>query len=508
MSQVWGGAMKTLLLRSGVKVNGAEGFEASRRGLVPFLNRSRLLAVLLGFTLLVGCGGGNGGIPPSSGGSNGGSASRTAVLVSLGDMAMMPPDSGPTEDQIVSFELTIESVAVRSSTGTISELLSNPRRIELSRLLLKHEPLLLANVARGNYSGVVVRVYNPVVSFIDSNGLLHEGVSASLTSPSETINIPFSIGSTPVFFILRPLLPSSVRFGGGNVVTVTPRFDAFGPAEVQNGVGIINDLVGRVTTVNANSVTIDVNGIGYTWDPNGAFTFATDSSTEFQGITALNELGTGMTVEVDAVFYSDGTLRANKIEVENNVASAVVVEGLTRSLVPAQLQMMVREVHGAGDVTLPGVGSPLTVNANASTQFRVESEHVDLNSLDFVPTFDALTMAAGQNVRATAANGNATTIAGDLLKLEEQSLSGIAGAVTPGTVSDQFSFPLNLSPDSAFAQLTGRTSVLVTLQPSTWGSGEWGYPCITCIAGNQVRVRGLLFFSGGQYRLVAEIVSP
>jgi uncharacterized protein DUF5666 len=497
-----------LVLRS-VKVPGSRGFAASRCGLVPFLNRSCPLVVLLGLTLLVGCGGRNGGISPSSGGSNGGSASSTAVLISLGDMAMMPGDSGPPGDQIVSFELTIESVAVRSSNGAVSELLSNPRRLELSRLLLKHEPLLLANVARGSYSGVVVRVYNPVVSFIDSDGLLHEGVAASLTSPTETINIPFSIGSTPVFFILRPLLPSSVSFGGGKVVSVTPRFDTLGPVEVQGGVGIINDLVGRVTTVSGSSITIDVNGVGYTWDPNGAFTFATDSSTEFQGITALNELGTGMTVEVDAVFYSDGVLRANKIEVENNVASAVVVEGLARSLAPAQLQMMVREVHGPGDVTIPGVGIVLAVNASASTQFRLESEHVDLNNLDFVPTFDALTMAAGQNVRAAAASGGATIITADQLKLEEQSLEGIAGALTAGAVSDQFSFPLNLSADSAFAELTGQTSVVVILQPDTFvGIGDFISPCITCIAGNHVRVRGLLFFSGGQYRLVAESVGP
>jgi hypothetical protein len=501
--------MKALVLRSGVQVPGSQGYAASRCGLVPCLKRSCLFAVVLGLALLVGCGGGSGGIPPSSSGGAGGSAGSTAVLINLGDMAMMPGDSGPPGDQIVSFELTIESVAVRSSNGGLSQLLSNPRRLELSRLLLKHEPLLLANVARGNYSGVVVKVSNPEVSFIDSNGILHEDVAGSLTSPTATINVPLSIGSTPVFFILRPLLRSSVSFGGGGVVTVTPQFDTFGPAEVQGGVGIVNDLVGRVTTVTSNSITIDVNSIGYTWDPNGAFTFATDSSTEFQGVTALNELSTGMTVEVDAVFYSDGTLRANKIEVENAVASAVVVEGLVRSLAPAQLQTMVREVHGAGNVTLPGVGSALAVQASAATQFGLESEHVDLNNLDFTPTFDALTMAAGQNVRAAAASGSATTIAADQLKLEEQSLEGIAGALTAGSVSGQFSFPLSLAADSAFAQVTGQTSVVVILQPDTFvGIGDYISPCITCIAGNHVRVRGLLFFSGGQYRLVAESVGP
>jgi hypothetical protein len=499
--------MKTLVFRSIVKVLGSQGFEAICRGLAPSLKRSCLFAFLLSLTMLLGCGGsggsGKGGSdpPPPSG--------STAVLINLGDIAMMPGDSGSTVDRIVSFELTIESVAVRSSNGGVSQLLSNPRRLELSRLLLKHEPLLLANVAQGSYSGLVVKVSNPELSFIDSSGVFHEDVSASLASPTETINIPFSIGSTPVFFILRPLLPSSVSFGGGDVVTVTPRFDTFGPTEVQSGVGIVNDLVGRVTTVSGSSITVDVNGIGYTWDPNGAFTFATDSSTEFQGVTDLNELTTGMTVEVDAVFYSDGTLRANKIEVENEVASTVVVEGLVRSLAPAQLQMMVREVHGGGDVNLSAVGNALTINADAFTQFRLESEHVDLNNLDFTPTFDALTMAAGQNVRAAAASGSATSITADQLKLEEQSFDGIAGVLSAGSVSGQFSFPLNLIADSRFAGLAGQTSVIVTLQPSTFVAiGDYGNPCITCIAGRHVRVRGPVFFSGGQYRLVAEVVGP
>ena len=504
--------MKTLVLRSGVKGLGSQGFEGRRRGLVHSLRKSGVLVFLLGLTLLLGCGGGsvtpsgsNGGDGNGGSGGDGGSAGSTAVLISLGDMAAMPGDSGPPVDQIVSFVVTIESVSVHSSSGSV-QLLSNPRRFELSRNSLKHEPLLLANVARGHYSGVVIKVSNPAVSFIDSSGTLHEDVAALLTSPNETIAIPFSIGLNPVFFILRPLLSSSVSFGGGDLVTVTPRFDTFGPVEVQNGVGIISDLVGRVTTVSGSSVTIDVNSIGYTWDPNGALTLATDSSTEFQGVTALNELSTGMTVEVDAILYSDGTCRANRIEVENNVATAAVTEGLVRSLAPSQLQMMVREVHAPDDLTIPAVGKLLTVKANASTQFQVESEHVDLHNLDFTPTFDALNIAAGQNVRAAGAGGSATTFAADQLKLEEQSLNGIGGTVNAGAVSGQFTFPLNVTADSAFAQLTGQTSVLVTLQPGTWGSGEWGYPCISCIAANHVRVRGLLFFSGGQYRLVAEIV--
>lgn len=474
--------MKNLVGRFALKVPGRR--HAGRRGLAPFL-----FTLLLGLTLQLGCGGGGGTAPSSSdssssgsnsNGSSGNGGSGTAVLVNLGEFAEVP-------DQIVALELTIDSISLRSSSGEVSQLLPNPRRVELSRL--KAEPLLLHNVSQGNYSGVVIGVSDPKISYIDSSGVLHEDVAASLTSSSATNLSEFGFDSTPGGINLNLFV--SVSFGDGSAVTVTPGLN------FSTGGQPTRDLVGRVTTVGSSSLTADIS--------NGTFTLATDGSTEFQGVTTLNELTAGMTVEVDAVLDSGGTFRATKVELENDKSNALVVEGLTLSTSLAQLQMLVREVHAPVNVSQPKVGKALTVDANASTQFRLEPDGVDLNNLGFTPAFDALTIAPGQNVRAAATSGSATTITADQLKLEKQSLDGIAGPVTAGSVSGQYSFPLTLAPDSAFAQLTGHTSLLVTLQPSTQKFLYLGLEdCVTCIIGGNVRVRGLLFFSGGQYRLVAE----
>jgi hypothetical protein len=479
-----GEAMETLVLRSGVKLPGSQDFDASDREQAPFLKRSCLFAFVFGLTLLLGCGGGGGGtLPPPSGSrdnpGDGGSAGSTAVLVNLGEFAAVP-------GQIVSFEITLESVALHSSKGDVS-LLSTPRRVELSRL--KAEPLLLRDVPQGRYSGVVIGVSNPEISFIDSSGILYKDVVPSLTSSTAANPSEFSIGSTPSVIDLH-LGVFGASFDG-SVVTMTPglNFSTLGGRPTK-------DLVGRIGKVGSSSFTIDIG--------NSTFTLATDASTEFQGITALNELTAGMTVEVDAVLSAGGTFRATKVELENDDASEVVVEGLTFDLAPAQLQMLVREVHGPG-AALPGVGKVLTVDANASTQFLIEADDVDLNNLDFTPDFGALTIARWQNVRAATASGSATAITADQLKLEKQSFSGTAGTVTSGSASGQYTFPVNLAADSAFAQLTGHTSVLVTLQPSTQKFLYFGLEdCVTCITGGTVWVRGLLFFSGGQYRLVAE----
>jgi len=479
--------MKTLLLTSGVNVFGSRTW-AGRRWLASVLKRPLLFAFLGGLALLLGCGTGGGGITPSSSGNsgtgsssvgdNGGSANN--VLVNLGGFATVP-------GQIVAFEITIESVALHSSQGDVS-LLSTPRRVELSRL--KAEPLLLSNVPQGKYSGVVIGLSNPEISFIDSSGVLHEDVAASLTSSRATNLSEFSIGSTPRAIDLH-LGFFRVSFDG-SVVAMTPELNF----NTQGGTPV-KDLIGRIATVGNSSFTIDVG--------NGTFTLVTDASTKFQGVTALNKLAAGMTVEVDAVLDSGRTFRATRVKLENNIPSARVVEGLALSTSPAQLQMLVREVHGPVEGSLPGVGKVLTVAANASTQFRLEPDDIDLSHLNFTPRFDALTIVRGQNVRAATVNGSATTITADQLKLEKQSFSGTAGTVTSGSASGQYTFPVNLAADSAFAQLTGHTFVLVTLQPSTQKFLYFGLEdCVTCISGGTVWVRGLLFFSDGQYHLVPE----
>jgi Domain of unknown function (DUF5666) len=473
-------------------------------GLAPFL------MLLLSLTLLlVGCGAGGGSLPSPSGssgsGSNGGSGSggsgggnggtssgSTAVLVNLGEFADVP-------DNIVAFELTIDSISLRSSSGGDVELPLVPRRIELSRL--KAEPLLLSNVAQGKYRGVVIGFSNPKVSLIDSSGVLHENVAAAFNSSTATNPSEFSIGSTPMAINLNPVFGVSL---GDGVVTVTPWLN-FSTGGVPT-----KDLVARIIGLGSSSIWLDGDALPSTVDPgfyDGGFTYTTDSSTEFQGVNDLGGLTNGMTVEVDAVLGSGGTLHATRVKLESD-PSEIVVEGLALDLDVAQLQMLVREVHRPSGVSLPEIGKALTVDTNVATQFHLEPADIDLNNLDFAPNFDALTIAPGQNVRVAAASGGATTVTANTLKLEKQSFDGGAGTVTASSVSGQYSLPLNLATDSAFAQLTGHTSVLVTLQPSTQKFLYFGLEdCVTCIAGGPVRVRGLLFFSGGQYRLVAEWLS-
>jgi hypothetical protein len=446
-----------------------------------------------------GLGGGtNGG--GNSGGAIGGNAT-TATLVNVGDFASVPEASAASVDRIVSFQLTIESVTLHSSSQDV-QWLSSPRRLELSRLSSRFEPLLLGNVPQGDYSAVVIGVSDPLISYIDPGGVLHENVAGTLTSSSETLNVQLSIGATPTIFSLVPLA-DSVSFGA-NTIVVTPRFSLNWPASSVE----IEDLVGSATNVGSNSFA--VYGIG-TANANGTFNFTTDSNTEFQGVIGVGGLATGAIVSVSARPKSDASLLATKVKLEHNDPSfGLVMEGTLLYLVPGRFQMLVRQFSGPG-APWPVVGRAVSLDANASTQFRIDRDNVDLENLDFTPSFGATNMALGQNVRA-ATNGSdialSTPLIAKQLTLEKLSLDGIAGAPTAGSAPSQFTFTLELSAGSAFAHLTGHTSIPVVLQPSTkMFTFSLGDGCITCITGQPVRVRGLLFFSDGQYRLVAELLA-
>jgi hypothetical protein len=428
---------------------------------------------------------------------------QTAVLVNMGGFASVP-------DQIVSFAITIESVALRSSTGDV-ELLANGnhRRFELTRHSFRLEPLAFTKVPQGHYSAIVVTVSNPAISFEDAGGVLHQ-VAASLVSPTQVIGFPFfSVGARAVFFDLA-LLPDAVSFGTGDVVNVTPHFASLGPSEVQNGVGIVDHLVGRVTTVGSSSIGIDFGNDLPCCSPDGPerFVFATNPFTNFSGSTGPDALTEGSTVEVNAVLYEDGSFYANDVELENSLPNTMLLEGVSLVAAPTQIKMLVREVHGPNPVeTLPVIGEEASVFINASTQFQIESKDVDLKNLDFSPVFDAITIAPGQNVR-TAASSASADITAEKLQLEEQSIEGDAGALNPGLVPHQSSFSLKLSADSALAKITGADSVLVVVQPSTYlDTGDPMGACISCVPGKHVRVYGLLFYTGGEYRLVASEVS-
>ena len=93
--------------------------------------------------------------------------------------------------------------------------------------------------------------------------------------------------------------------------------------------------------------------------------------------------------------------------------------------------------------------------------------------------------------------GGAGTMNASQLYLDPQGVTGtVAASVTGGAAA---TLTLTLPSDSAFTTLTGATTVTVYQQPKTVVTGNASIP-----SGSSVHAFGLLFYDGGQWKMVAQ----
>src|SRR5215472_9651960 len=425
-----------------------------------------VVAVVLA-VVLAGCGGGgNQSLGPTAG---------TMVMLQTGDAS---------NDQIVKFELTISSVTLTGAGGTANtgNLLNGPAEVEFTHQAGTFEPLSLSHIPPGTYSGATLTVSNPEVVAVVS------GTPTELTATlsSSTVNVSFSpnvtIGSSPMFLNFDLNLANSVTING-NSATVSPQFNVstsvVAPDEnnEDNHDGGIEDVHGKVTSISAPNFTIQTNSM--------TLTFATNSSTHFEdGINQLSDLKAGDLVEVDGVTQPDGSQLATKVEREEN-QNGEEVEGVISALDnPLTTITIVHQEDSTGSSS-----SPVTVaiSVNSNTVYSVRSDKLSITA----PAFDATHIGKGQRIEADA--GSTSPLLATQVKLREQALVGTVAASPAPTSSG---FTLNVSPTSAFATLSGVTTV-----PVTFASGATLN--ITPVPGAAIRVRGLVFVNGTAYSMIA-----
>jgi hypothetical protein len=450
------------------------------------LNRVKSYGAVLGLisalALSVGCGGNS--TQPST--------RLSAVQLKIGDAP---------SDRVIAFEITVNSLVLTDTNGGSVSVLSSPTQVEFSHLSATMEPLSINNIAQGNYTAATITVSSPQVTFIDpTTGQVIEK-NATLTTNTATVNFNPSLSIngtlTSLNFDFDLNLPSSVSIDANNNVSVTPVFTASAATIVAENVqeeddGEIDDLVGFVTGASGSSFSISAQDVSQTLN------FAVDGNTQFEGVGGVSGLSNGMIVEVEAVTQPDNSLLAKHVEVKVANASGEEAEGLITQVsgVPAsQFSIAVREEAAPGTI-FPPLGSILTVNLTPNTLFNINKDHVDLSNLPFVPRFDATSLAKAQNVEADTNNPSSTNFAAQSVELQQQAIVGTVSAYTQS--GSQASFALTVPSDSAFAMLTGSTTVMVFQQSSTELKG------ITAINnGDTVRVRGLLFLDLGTYKFVA-----
>ena len=433
------------------------------------MKRLFLLSVVSSMVLyLAACGGS---------GNNSVQLTGTALTLQTGDAL---------NDQIAKFELTINSVVLTGANGTAdtANLLSTPAEVEFSHQAGTFEPLSLAHVPAGTYSGATITVSNAeVVAMVG-------GVATKLTASvsSSTLNVTFSpnltVGSSPMFLNFDLDLANSITISGTSA-TVTPKFNvststiARDENNEREDDGGIDDVHGSVTAIAAPNFTIQTTTT--------TITFATDANTRFHdGIAQLSDLKVGDIVEVEGATKLDGTKVATSVEREGD-HNGEEAEGLVSNLdSPLSKITIVHQMDSTG-----ASSSPVTVDVGvtASTAFSVRFDKLNVSA---PPLFDANHIGKGQRIEIDSSIASAPLVASKV-KLREQALIGTVAA-SPAPSSSGFT--LNISPTSAFGTLSGATSVSVTFAN---GADLRTTPA----TGATIRVRGLVFVNGTTYTMIA-----
>lgn len=440
------------------------------------------VSTILLFLVIAGCGSGS-KITPTSGSGQ--------MMVTMGDAP---------SDRIIAFGLTVNSMTLVG--GGNPTVISTATPIEFVRNAGTFQPLVTAKLSAGTFTGATIMVSNPKVVAIDTTSHLPVMLTAALstTTVNVTFNTPITISSGTVETDFDLDLANSVTING-TTATINPVFHVSSKIVHDQDNDDFKDVHGAVVSVSAPNFTIASREMAQ------MFTFATDGNTTFQGITSLSQLTAGMIVEVDAQMQSDGTLLAKRVEVEEDSDDGMEVQGFISSVMgtPAT-QFTLNDDFESGPIAalfdLLGIGTNITVNLTSTTTLSVsDTDAINLSGL--AVTFDANNLGKAQRVDAGAMHQASFSMSGlvltaDRVRLRQQSVQGTVSnfsGSTPGT------FTLTLASDSAFALLTGQTTLTVQLVSTTSED-------MTVANGGAVRVRGLLFFNGTSktYTLVASHV--
>lgn len=469
---------------------------------------SLLASVLAAILMLSGCGGSSN--PPTGGGGRGqggGGSQATATQVRMGDAPA---------DRVIAFEFTIGSPILLTPSGGRASV-NVPvaaNRLELSHMSGHLEPLAVLNVTQGTYLSATITITNSEIIFLDSAGIQHKLQSNTSQIVTVTFSPPLTISATAGTLNLDLSVANSVATDAlGNITGFNFSASSFtigtkaiaAAAEQEDDDGELEDVTGLVTSVSGSNFTISVGQSG------AQLTFTADATTQFNdGATnvasTLNQI-----VKVEGFTKSDGTLFAKEVEgLESQTGSEV--EGIVVTVTgnPAiSLDLLAQDGIGGGmDVTK--VGANFTADASGA-QYKVDLGNIDTSGLSGIPgspnfPFDSSTVMAGQRVEiesATSLPAASGTIAAEKVKLQQQALTGTVSNFVVGA-GGATTFDLNLAADdsSYLTVLSAQTLVHVFQQPGT----DNKYGAIS--NGSTLRVRGLLFWTGRTFNLIARRITP
>ena len=444
-----------------------------------------MLAMLI--ALAAGCGGGGSGLTGAGPTPTPGAGANSAQ-VRFGDA---PADS------VIAFEVSVSALSLTPAAGgaPVSVAVPAGNRIELTHASGKFEPFIAGNLPQGTFSAANLTLANSELTFLTSTGTavhINGPASASITVPLST-NLTIS---GPLVLNIDVNVAASITTSAGVVNGIS-----FGPTSFnitakapgvagnqQDDDGEIEDVQGTVTAVNGSSFTFKVGQTG------SLMTFNTDASTEFKdGVTSIAGL-LNQVVTVEGFTRADGSLYAKEIEGLES-SNGAEIEGLITAISGTTLTVNAQDGIGNGfDDTKVGASFSVNIAGLNASKFRVKAGNGfggGLPSATF--PFSATTIHQGQRIEVDTdltvppANG---AISPDKINLQQQGVSGVVANAAANT------FDINLAADSALRTISGQIVVHVTKTASTDNR-------VAVANGGTVQVRGLLFWNGTSWQMIA-----
>ena len=436
--------------------------------------------------LAAGCGGG-GGTTANNPGPTPSPAGTTSTQVRFGDA---PADS------VIAFEVSVSSLSLTPAAGGAPIAVTVPasNRIELTHASGKFEPFVAGNLPQGTFSAANLTLVNSELTFLSGTGTavhINGPASASITVPLS----PNLAISGPLVLNIDVNVAASITTVGGvvNGIAFTPasfNITAKAPGVAgnqQDDDGEIEDVQGTVSAVNSPNFTLKLqNG--------SSLTFATDGTTQFKdGVTTLAS-ALNQVVTVEGFTRADGSLFAKEMEgLESNTGAEV--EGLITAISGTTLTVNAQDGIGNGfDDTKVGASFSVNIAGLSASKFRVKAGNGfggGLPSATF--PFDATTIHQGQRIEVdtnAAVPPASGAISPDKINLQQQGVSGTVANKAAST------FDINLATDSALRIISGQTVVHVTTNSSTDSR-------VSVANGLAVQVRGLLFWNGTSWQMIA-----
>lgn len=364
---------------------------------------SRILANLVAAAALL--------LTTTCGGSAGTGGTSPTGPVLTGSTAVTVVLSSTANDQLVEFDLTIQSLTLTNKAGKTVSLVSGQQDSEYMHINGGIEPLVTVSIPQDIYTSATAIIGGAqfTCAALTPQGGLSTDTYAYGQTPTANVTVnlaaPITVTGNSMALYLNLLVAQSAQYStcyfanGIPTYSITPTFDLSAvalssqPTSPENGkVLALNGQVSSIST-SGNSFVLALPAI-----ENGrTISISSAPTATYQGVNNFSDLAVGTFVNLDGAIQPGGSMLATRIAVLDATATTVVTGPvLFVSNAEPALTLWGRQQQGALYANFSVLGGQDFSFTNAT--FQISGQLPNLQELPFTPAFAASNMVPGQNV--------------------------------------------------------------------------------------------------------------